>query len=123
MNMPPTIPILYGSLRRDRAGIRVVRFLDAALRRRGNKLIVVDAAEKQLPLLDRTYKEYPAGAAAPVLQDLAQLYHRMGQTGRWHQQLELHRAAAERLADENEQRQKTRNTFIYKIRGEASSEP
>jgi Flp pilus assembly protein TadD len=54
---------------------------------------------------------------------LAQLYHRMGQTERWRQQLELHRAAAERLADENEQRQKTRNTFIYKIRSEASSEP
>jgi len=61
-------------VRRDRAGIRVVRFLDAALRRRGHEVMVVDAAEKQLPLLDRMYKEYPAGAAPPVLEDFAQLY-------------------------------------------------
>jgi NAD(P)H-dependent FMN reductase len=74
--MPLTIPILYGSLRRDRAGIRVVRFLDAALRRRGHEVTVVDAAEKQLPLLDRMYKEYPRGAAPPVLEELAQLYRR-----------------------------------------------
>ena len=38
--------------------------------------MVVDAAEKQLPLLDRIYKEYSAGAAPPVLEELAQLYHR-----------------------------------------------
>ncbi len=37
---------------------------------------MVDAAEKQLPLLDRMYKEYPLGAAPPVLEDLAQLYRR-----------------------------------------------
>jgi len=74
--MPLTIPILYGSLRRDRVGIRVVRFLSAALRRRGHDVMVVDAAEKQLPLLDRMYKEYSAGAAPPVLEELAQLYRR-----------------------------------------------
>lgn len=74
--MALTIPILYGSLRRDRAGIRVVRFLDAALRRRGHEVTMVDAAEKQLPLLDRMYKEYPKGAAPPVLEELAQLYRR-----------------------------------------------
>ena len=54
---------------------------------------------------------------------LAQLYHRMGQTDHWREQLELHRVAALRLADENEQRQKTRNTFIYKIRTQAPEGP
>jgi NAD(P)H-dependent FMN reductase len=38
---------------------------------------VVDAAEKRLPLLDRMYKEYAAGDAPPVLQDLAELYRRV----------------------------------------------
>jgi NAD(P)H-dependent FMN reductase len=74
--VPLTISILYGSLRRDRTGIRVVRFLDAALRRRGHAVTVVDAAEKNLPLLDRMYKEYPEGAAPSVLEELAQLYRR-----------------------------------------------
>jgi NAD(P)H-dependent FMN reductase len=71
------IAVLYGSLRRDRAGIRVVRFLDGALRRRGHTVTVVDAAEKQLPLLDRMYKEYPRGSAPPVLEELAELYRRV----------------------------------------------
>jgi len=74
--MQLSTPILYGSLRRDRAGIRVVQFLDAQLRRRGHAVTVVDAAEKQLPLLDRMYKEYPRGTAPPVLEELAQLYRR-----------------------------------------------
>src|SRR6266700_2304283 len=47
------IAILYGSVRGARAGIRVVRFLEAALRRRGHATQVVDAAELHLPLLDR----------------------------------------------------------------------
>jgi hypothetical protein len=57
--MPLMIPFLYGLQLRDRAGIRVVRFLDAALRRRGREVMVVHAAEKQLPLLDRMYEESP----------------------------------------------------------------
>ena len=62
------IAILYGSVREARAGIRLVRFLDGALRRRGHETSVVDAAELRLPLLDRMYKEYERGAAPPVLE-------------------------------------------------------
>jgi NAD(P)H-dependent FMN reductase len=72
--MPLHIAILYGSVREARAGIRVVRFLDAALRRRGHETSVVDAMELRLPLLDRMYKEYAPGSAPPVLENLAQLY-------------------------------------------------
>ena len=74
--MPLHIAILYGSVREARAGIRLVRFLDAALRRRGHTTTVVDAAEQRLPLLDRMYKEYERGSAPPVLENLAQLYRR-----------------------------------------------
>ncbi len=38
------IAILYGSMREARNGIRLVRFLDTALRRRGHMTSVVDAA-------------------------------------------------------------------------------
>ena len=68
------IAILYGSVREVRAGIRVVRFLTGALRRRGHTTTVFDAAEQCLPLLDRMYKEYGRGTAPPVLEELAQLY-------------------------------------------------
>jgi NAD(P)H-dependent FMN reductase len=74
--MPLHIAILYGSVREARAGIRVVRFLDAALRRRGHETSVVDAMEQRLPLLDRMYKEYERGSAPPVLEKLAETYRR-----------------------------------------------
>ena len=68
------IAILYGSVREARAGIRVVRYLTAALRRRGHTTTVVDAAEQRLPLLDRMYKEYERGSAPAVLEKVAALY-------------------------------------------------
>jgi NAD(P)H-dependent FMN reductase len=71
------IAILYGSVREARAGIRVVRFLTGALRRRVHTTAVVDAAEQRLPLLDRMYKEYPRSTAPPVLEELAQLYRKV----------------------------------------------
>src|SRR5438034_3214207 len=71
------IAILYGSVREARAGIRVVRFLNAALRRRGHTTAIVDAVEQRLPLLDRMYKEYPHGSAPPVLEALAELYRKV----------------------------------------------
>ena len=66
--------ILYGSVREARAGIRVVRYLTAALRRRGHTTAVIDAAEERLPLLDRMYKEYEHGSAPTILEALAELY-------------------------------------------------
>ena len=72
--MPLNIPILYGSVREARVGIRAARFVEAALRRRGHTPTLIDAAEQRLPLLDRMYKEYERGAAPPVLEALAQLY-------------------------------------------------
>jgi len=74
--MSLNLAVLYGSVREARAGIRVVRFLVPALRRRGHTVTVVDAAEQRLPLLDRMYKEYPQGQAPPVLESLADLYRR-----------------------------------------------
>jgi NAD(P)H-dependent FMN reductase len=68
------IAIIYGSVREARAGIRVVRYLASALRRRGHMTAIVDAAEERLPLLDRMYKEYERGAAPAVLEALSKLY-------------------------------------------------
>lgn len=71
-----TIPVLLGSVRRDRLGIRAARMLVDALAARGHEPVLVDPLELQLPLLDRMYKEYPRGEAPEVLERLATLYRR-----------------------------------------------
>jgi NAD(P)H-dependent FMN reductase len=70
------IPILLGSVRSDRQGIRAARYIMALLEQRGHKPVLVDPLEKPLPMLDRMYKEYPAGMAPAVMQELAELYRR-----------------------------------------------
>jgi NAD(P)H-dependent FMN reductase len=72
--MPLKIVLLIGSYRRDRAGIRVARFVERRLGERGHSVTLVDAQELGLPMLDRMYKEYPKGEAPPVLERLATLY-------------------------------------------------
>jgi NAD(P)H-dependent FMN reductase len=71
-----TIPVLPGSVRSDRQGIRAARLLTAALEKRGHEAVLVDPLELQLPLLDRMYKEHPKGQAPEPLERLAMLYRR-----------------------------------------------
>jgi NAD(P)H-dependent FMN reductase len=68
------VAILYGSVREERAGIRLVYFLDAALRKRGHTTSIIDPMERRLPLLDRMYKEYERGTAPRVLEEIAEIY-------------------------------------------------
>src|SRR5688500_16122109 len=72
--MPLNIVLLYGSVRRERQGIRAARFVDVRLKARGHAVTFVDAMEVQLPLLDRMYKDYAKGEAPEVLERLATLY-------------------------------------------------
>ena len=66
--------VLLGSVRCDRQGIKAARFVTRQLTMRGHEVSVVDPVELQLPLLDRMFKEYPAGEAPAVLERLAALY-------------------------------------------------
>jgi NAD(P)H-dependent FMN reductase len=70
------IPVLLGSVRSDRQGIKAARYLMGLLERRGHKPVLVDPLEKPLPMLDRMFKEFPAGTAPAVMQELADLYRR-----------------------------------------------
>lgn len=74
--MSLTVPVILGSVRTDRIGIRAARFLMARLEARGHAVPLVDPAALKLPLLDRMYKEYPAGTAPEPLSRLADLYRR-----------------------------------------------
>lgn len=74
--MTLTFPVLYGSVRSDRQGIRAARFMTGRIEARGHEAVLVDPLQLELPLLDRMYKEYPKGEAPPVLERLAALYRR-----------------------------------------------
>jgi NAD(P)H-dependent FMN reductase len=69
--MPLNLPVVLGSVRHNRIGIRVARFMVNALRRRGHEAPLIDPVEYPLPLLDRMYKEYPRGETPEVLERLA----------------------------------------------------
>jgi NAD(P)H-dependent FMN reductase len=70
------MPVILGSVRSDRQGIKAARFIIQRLQERGYEAPLVDPAELKLPLLDRMYKEYPKGEAPETLERLADLYRR-----------------------------------------------
>ncbi len=67
------LPVILGSVRSDRIGIRVAHFVMHALRERGHHVTLVDPVEFSFPLLDRMYKEYAPGQAPPMLEKLAEI--------------------------------------------------
>ena len=69
-----SIPVLLGSVRRERMGPRAAKLVMRELERRGHMPHLVDPLELGLPLLDLMYKEYPAGMAPEVMERLAELY-------------------------------------------------
>jgi NAD(P)H-dependent FMN reductase len=71
--MALNILVIVGSVRRDRIGIRPANYLHQLCTSRGHQATLVDPLELRLPLLDRMYKEYPAGQAPEVLERLAKL--------------------------------------------------
>jgi NAD(P)H-dependent FMN reductase len=74
--MALVVPVILGSVRTERQGIKAARFIIRHLEARGHEPVLVDPMEKKLPLLDRMYKEHPAGTAPQVLEELAALYRR-----------------------------------------------
>jgi NAD(P)H-dependent FMN reductase len=65
--------VLYGSVRSARRGIGAARFIVDQCRRRGHEVSLADPVDYPLPLLDKMYKEYPAGTAPELLERLARL--------------------------------------------------
>ncbi|AWB24120.1 NADPH-dependent oxidoreductase [Methylobacterium currus] len=74
--MALVIPVILGSVRQGRSGLRAARYVAGALASRGHEAPVVDPAELALPLLTRMYKEYPKGEAPEPLERLATLLRR-----------------------------------------------
>ncbi len=51
------IAVIVGSVRSDRQGIKVARWLEQKLKERNHTVFFIDPMELNLPLLDRMYKE------------------------------------------------------------------
>ncbi len=67
------ICVLYGSVRDNRAGIRVAKFLIPKLEERGHEVQFMDAKELNLPLLNKRYMDYK-GDAPEQLESIAEAY-------------------------------------------------
>lgn len=76
MTMNLKTVVLYGSVRTERKGIRVARFVVDQLRERGHEVTLVDPLENPLPVLDRMYKEFDEGEAPAPMEELARLYRK-----------------------------------------------
>lgn len=74
--MPLLMPVILGSVRSDRQGMKAARFIIRHLEGRGYTAPLVDPLKLKLPLLDRMYKEYPKGEAPETLERLAELFRR-----------------------------------------------
>jgi NAD(P)H-dependent FMN reductase len=76
------VAVLQGSVRSDRMGDRVAKWVIAELEKRGHEAVLVDAAKLNLPLLDRMWKELKGGsdpehhALRERLRPIARLFER-----------------------------------------------
>jgi len=69
-------PVIYGSVRSERQGIRAARYICRQIERRGHEAPLVDPLEVDLPLLDRRRAEFPEGQAPVRMEALGQLIER-----------------------------------------------
>jgi NAD(P)H-dependent FMN reductase len=77
------VAVLLGSVRSDRMGGRAAKWAIAQLERRGHEVVLVDAAELKLPMLDKMWKELKKDTSDEYkdlrvkLAPLAELYERV----------------------------------------------
>ena len=69
--MEITIGIIFGSVRTERRGIKVARFLEKQLLERGFKVHFIDPLEYSLPLMDKMYREFEPGKAPEPMQRIS----------------------------------------------------
>jgi NAD(P)H-dependent FMN reductase len=64
--------IVYGSVRKNRLGIRAAKLIERTVSERGHEPILIDPLEYDFGLLERMYKEYPKGEAPEKMEALAE---------------------------------------------------
>lgn len=68
------VVVIFGSVRVERQGIKLARFVQKELAGFGCHATLVDPLEHRLPLLEMQYSDYERGKAPAELEQLAQLY-------------------------------------------------
>lgn len=71
--MSLNIAVIYGSVRRERQGIKAAKFIVRLLEARGHSVSLVDPKEHPLPLLDLRYSEYAEGEAPEPMQKIHEM--------------------------------------------------
>ena len=66
------IAVIYGSVRQNRQGIKVARFVIGKLEDRGHAVTLIDPLEHDIPLLNLMYKEYEPGTAPDGIEKVGQ---------------------------------------------------
>jgi NAD(P)H-dependent FMN reductase len=72
--MELTCSIIYGSVRTERQGIKVARYLERQLAERDISVHFIDPKVYNLPLLDKMYKEYEQGTAPEDMEKLSGIF-------------------------------------------------
>lgn len=70
------VPVIFGSVRVERQGIKLARFVQKELARLACSSVLIDPLEHKLPLLAMQYSDYERGKAPPELEELAELYRK-----------------------------------------------
>jgi NAD(P)H-dependent FMN reductase len=68
------IAVLLGSVRSDRLGSRVAKWVKAQLEARGHEAVLVDPAVLKLPMVDKVWKEFD-GKRAETPAEYRELFH------------------------------------------------
>ena len=70
------IAVIYGSVRPQRVGIRMARYVARAFRERGHESTLIDPLEHDVPLLQQRYRDYGDGEAPEVLHYVHRVFER-----------------------------------------------
>src|SRR6056297_2182767 len=68
------ISLIYGSVRTERQGIKVAKYLEKKLLERNINVHLIDPLEYKLSLLDKMYKEFKPGTAPENMEKLANIF-------------------------------------------------
>jgi NAD(P)H-dependent FMN reductase len=74
--MALSVAVIYGSVRTNRQGTRVVHYLVNQLEARGHEVDFIDAKDENLPMLEKKYQDYADGEAPANMVELQQRLER-----------------------------------------------
>lgn len=71
--MPLNIAVIYGSVRKERQGIKAAKFIVKKLEERGHKVALIDPLEYQLPFIDKMHHEFEDGKAPETMERISRI--------------------------------------------------